>query len=555
MHPIGAAHALREFAASRLGRVLVALLPLALVILVSSTARAAGVRDAWDRTEMEEMRAQDPQTTALLEKGEDLALSGHLEEARAIFERVKALLPNNSLPRRRYCEVMTALGLGLPALHECYLAMQIRRTHTAERAIVRALVTGPTAPALDRVVEALSLITMDRKRVSSVQLSDALCIIGERIGDGIMLQKCAEELVRIAPTAAETQRALARVQARCPPARFWAGWLAILAASVATAAHALRERMRGGRRSPSPVALAVLLGLAVFAPIGAAQAIELPKADSQLSKWAISDDDPESSIPPEAERNKDPLNFGYWLQDLVFKSERATKRGDKQAAIKLYRAMVKAVPDRAIGYSKLCAAYEAAGERDNAIATCGGALVAEGVTTGDYAAYVRLVLLKPGKLTGKEEENLEGVVKNLVEDPAAHPLSDELECEVASRVGNVKELEQCVAVFVAKAPNEAKTIRYQWALALRHNNVAEARNLVERAKKAGMSEEGLRTMQGAIDGVSHQRRWGMVLAWIAGGLLAVGAGIAASSLLRRRAGRPPEQTAPPAQPPPAESVG
>jgi len=509
------------------------LLPILVVLCLPSISRASIVRYPVDEQELTAMRAQNPKAAETLERGETLAASGQLDQALTLFLEAQTALPDSALPRRRICEAMTALGRGLEGLSACYTALQIQRTNLAVRATVRALVDGPQAPTMGRVGEALTLLTMERRRAPNHwMLSSALCDIAERIGDGVMLQHCAEELVRLAPTAPETRRALAQLESRCPPMRFWAGWLAIAVAIFATSLHAGRRALAARKGGRAPIAVALTALLVALSSSAAAQS-ERPTGQ-WLSKWSVDDSDPENSIPTEEARGKDPLQFGYWLQDVALKGEIASKHKDYPAAVKYYRAMAKAVPDRAISFSKLCEAYEAAGDSEKAIASCGSALLVQGVKQGDYARYVHLVLARPGPINKKDEETLTGVIDNLKADPNAHPLADQLECDFAIRAGHPAQLKGCTEALVASAPDDPETIRAQFALAMQNRDLAQARQVVERAKKAGVKEEGLRLMQQDIITASNMRVWSLVLTGVAAGLLFLGLGVLVRYILNRR---------------------
>ena len=101
------------------------------------------------------------------------------------------------------------------------------------------------------------------------------------------------------------------------------------------------------------------------------------------SKWAVDDKDPEGHVPTQKEFMSDPLEAGYWVQDALLKAEVASKHGDHEDAIKYYRALRKAVPDKAVAAGLLCNEYEAVGGIPTAIATCAEALTLEGTTIKD----------------------------------------------------------------------------------------------------------------------------------------------------------------------------
>jgi tetratricopeptide (TPR) repeat protein len=508
-------------------------LPLLALSLFAAPAGAA--RDPGDEYEMGIERAQSPQAAELLERGEALAVAGHVEDAVALFRQAEALLPNSPLPKRRICEGMTALGRGPEGLRSCYLSMQIARTNLALRAVVRALVVGRDPPTLTHVAEALMFATTERaKAPNHWVLSSALCDIAERIGDLPMLKRCTAELLKLAPDAKETKEAVALLDAQCPPVRFWSGWIGLGLAILLTAAHALRwwgvRAVRGPAQAvgATAVALGILVGSA-----GTAQAEDKPT--SWLSSWPINEDDPESSVPDPKKRDSDPLQFGYWLQDVVLKAEVYSKHGMHDKAIKFYRALAKAVPDRALSFSRLCSEYEAVNDREKAIAACGAALTLEGVTQGDYAHYVRLVLGKPGPLTKQDMEFLNLALEAFKKDPSAHPLVDQLECDVGTRTSNVAMLRECTTALLISAPNDLQTIAYEWALAMQEGRLDDARVLLDRAKQLGEKEEGVQSMQRAIDAAARRKQLHVGLVLVAGLLLAGAIAVMLRQIRRGRA--------------------
>jgi tetratricopeptide (TPR) repeat protein len=530
-------------------------LTIAVILCTCLGARAAITRYSFDQEEVRVMRTRDPRATETFEKGEALAKAGQLEAALAAFQEAGAALPDNSLPRRRVCEALTALGRTKDVPSDCFKAVQMSRTNLSIRALIRAMVAGPQAPTMERLAQAVSFITLERGRAPNhMALSSALCDIADRIGDGVMLQHCAEELVLLAPNAPETRHALARLDSRCPPARFWTGWLAIIAAAFATFAHALRRRLsRTARKRLPPAVVAAALGILALGPVHLAAADVKPKPGAPLSTWSIDDADPESKIPSEADRNKDPLNFGYWLQDMIQKGEVASKRGDHQMALKYFRALVQAVPDRGGGYAKACEEYEALGDREHAIASCGAVLLLEGVTLDDYAHYVRLVLGKAGALTKEDVKKVDGVIDHLGADPAAHPLADLLECEFGTRISDVEKLQKCVSNLSTIAPDDLKTIEYQWVLALHKNNFADARQAIVRARQAGVTGKDAANMEAATAAKERSHTWILRLICISLGLLAAGLAFAARYFARRRPPAAPSLPPGPSEPAFAES--
>jgi hypothetical protein len=234
-----------------------------------------------------------------------------------------------------------------------------------------------------------------------------------------------------------------------------------------------------------------------------------------LSKWPIDDEHPEKGIPSEEERNADPMQFGYWLQDLTWKAEAWSKRGDHAAAARHYKVLTLVVPERAVGFVKTCEEYEAAGERDQAVEMCGQALLRDGLTVKDYEHFVHLVLGQPRPLTDKEKAALSQVLGHMREDPAGRDVVDDLECQVGVRDADVAQLKECTAGLQARAPGDARTVTYLWALALTEGKPSEARALLEQAKAAGVAPQELARMSDTTE-VSAWRRRGRIALFVVG---------------------------------------
>src|SRR6476620_580075 len=103
-------------------------------------------------------------------------------------------------------------------------------------------------------------------------------------------------------------------------------------------------------------------------------------ADSLFQgSFPIDDAAPEIAVPTVAQRNASPLDFASYLMELGERADRATQRGDHLTAAKYLRAVTLAVPERSIGFSELCRAYEEAGDKAQALSACAAALQKSGV--------------------------------------------------------------------------------------------------------------------------------------------------------------------------------
>ncbi len=469
----------------------------ALALTVASNVSASPARDAVDERELAAIRARSPHALELLETAESLVAERKPAEAEPLLQQSHTEFPEASILWRRDCEVLTALGRRADAINACSYAVGAYRSGINVRALVSALVDGPSAPTTGELSLALSMTATEHTKGPSLTVAAAACDIAERMGDPIMLQGCAQELLRIAPDDPATQRAMSVLSTRCPPWRFWTGWGAIVGVCIATAGHALGRRARGRSVRRRYLAAAGSLSLVLASWSNAAGAQEPRPSGNWLGNRPVDDRNPDSNIPTEAERNADPLQFGYWLQDVALKGEHASKRGDHAAAAKFYDALAKAVPDRAVGFAKACEEYEATGDRERAISRCGDALLRDGLRVEDYTHFVHLVVGKPGPLSDTETAALDHVASHMRTDPAGRPFADELECEVATRTSNLGDIRECTAALMARAPDDSRTISYSWALAVAEGRTRDADTLVVRATAAGVRPEDIQRMKRA----------------------------------------------------------
>jgi hypothetical protein len=362
----------------------------------------------------------------------------------------------------------------------------------------------------------------------------ARCDIARRIGSADVLSACLADLRRIAPDHAVTIAALIEPAERVSNLVWLARGL-LVALVLGTLAHALvrARRSRGGRTAVAqPVVAAIVIVCALVAsPSTASAGTEKPKGD--LSIFQIDDADPESSVPDDLARAQQPLQFGYFIQDLTARAESATKRGDHAAAARYYEALAKTAPDVAIAPRRLCESLQAAGDLPNAVKACRTTLTKGGAVVADFARFVSLVLMQPDPLPVGEKSELDAVLEHL-DGKADVGFASELSvlhCEVALRFHDRPALEKCTRALGNLAPNDAKTVSFQWALAVERHDRGAALELIERAKTLGVGADGLATMTRATDAMRRRRavRWGLIgVGAVAGLLVAAGA-------MRRRA--------------------
>jgi len=172
-------------------------------------------------------------------------------------------------------------------------------------------------------------------------------------------------------------------------------------------------------------------------------------------RFLIDDHNPEGSLPDEAQRDAHPRALRVLQKELTARAEVATQRGDHLAAARYYSALAQVVPDDSLPYARLCHALEVLGERDGAIDACADALARDGVTTEDFAHYVRLILGKPGALGPVDRRNVDTQISILAGLPGGGRAAAQLQCELGTRVGDSSLLGWCSSSQVADPVSRA----------------------------------------------------------------------------------------------------
>jgi hypothetical protein len=292
------------------------------------------------------------------------------------------------------------------------------------------------------------------------------------------------------------------------------------------------------RRASAAVLVPLLFGSALPAHAAPRNGPPHPAADAPfqgLSKWTIDEKNPSASVPKPEARDANPLQYGYFLMDLGLLADNAVKAQDFAKAAGLFEAMVKAVPDEALGYRKACESYEKLGERERALPLCAGALTVHGSVLSDYQQFSKLQMASSAPLTPQEIEGLNQIVDHLKTEKGAELVAAQIECELGTRLEDTTRLRRCTTLLAQKAPTDAKTLTYRWALALQESDFDSARSLIEQAKKAAVEPKAIASMQQAT--AARASLWGRLAKYWkleAAALLALGAGAALWFTTRRR---------------------
>jgi hypothetical protein len=469
--------------------------------IAAASGDYAGDLSSIDKHELLSLERTQPNGVGLWRQGEEALRTGDLSRAEGLFRASRQGVPQFGLAARRHCQVLSELGRRDEAIAACSEAVTLNSTGRDLRAAVGALMSGTTTPTTEDFASAATIAGGIIK--GNVAGFAALYDIGWRLGDRAMMNSALENLRRLAPDHFETKRAEAELPAS-RPWRFWLGWILAALAGLGTLWHAaLRGRPARVASASGPerplaaalplICLGALLLSASSAHAAAPAAGDFPKT---AESFEINDDDPSSNIPSEKARNEKPLEFGYWLQELLERGQKALKDHDPPRAAKYFLAIAKGVPTKATGFGKVCEAYEAGGERAKAIAACNEAMARQGARLEDSVRYVRLVLQKDAAPTTAELKDIQGVLDHLrASDDVSALTANQMQCDLALRLSDTKMLASCTAALVKMAPQNARTVAFQWALAVRKGDGDLARRLLAEGKKAGIDANGLHEME------------------------------------------------------------
>ena len=111
-----------------------------------------------------------------------------------------------------------------------------------------------------------------------------------------------------------------------------------------------------------------------------------------LSKWHVDKREPVRSIPSPQQRDRNPLEFGYFLMDVSDLAEAALKRGNHAEAIVYFKTLAAAVPENAVSYRKICKSYQALEDWQDALVYCKEALTKQATFVGDFTRYADIML-------------------------------------------------------------------------------------------------------------------------------------------------------------------
>src|SRR5882724_889762 len=432
----------------------------------------------------------------LLRDAQAAALAGRLGDAAALYARAHRDSPQDLDAARGACEVGLKIAGDAPisaataqACHQAFLATQGPRDL---RNKVAALLAEKPKPDLDTIAITALMADAARKQAPDQPWGAlARLDIARHLRRADLLATSRSDLQPFAATNEAVRAALTDDRIGLPTVWVWLLRVLVFLGLAGTGVHALLHRRRAAglkkasKASQPAAALLVLLSVLVSARAAAVPAGMPDMKDGQMSRFKIDDAHPEAAVLKLLEKEKDPLELGYLLQDLAARVALADAKHDNAALARYYHAMALAAPT-AFGPRKECEALEAVGDIPGAIVACRELLTRPGVVVNDYVHFVDLVLENPKPLPELEPKELENVIVHLEKEVKAGNLPIVLRCKVALRFEDRGALEQCRAAMVKAPADDPTVISVKWGLAVREHDRPGALALVEDARKAGL---------------------------------------------------------------------
>jgi len=221
-----------------------------------------------------------------------------------------------------------------------------------------------------------------------------------------------------------------------------------------------------------------------------------------LSPWPINPQDPVSSVPALDVLTKNVLGYGYLLMDLGVEADSAFVAADYERAAMFYQALIKAAPHKSAAFAQLCASQVGLNQLDKALAACRIAVTREGSRAIDYARFVGLTLASGRQLLPEDIKQLDDVFAHLKAEKVDFLPVNYLACDLGVRLEDERRLESCTKDLAAKAPDDPRTITYQWTLATLRRDWSATQRAIEHAERAKLPPRSIALMRSATTKLS-----------------------------------------------------
>jgi hypothetical protein len=260
--------------------------------------------------------------------------------------------------------------------------------------------------------------------------------------------------------------------------------------------------------------------------------------EAAAQRFLIDPNDPESSVPAIAELEAHPLDFGYLLMGLAEMADKALAEKEYPVAEKYYRALIKAVPAAATGYSKLCQVYQLMQQAEPAAAACRLAMGKPGATVADYQRFVQIVLDQPdAQLNPETIADVDAALEHLRSQNLG-TAADELGCQLAMRLNDVGRLQTCIQSVRVNSPGDKRISVYEWTLAVTQESFPRMRSLLQEFRGREDLKDVLPVMEEAFRTINRREHPVMAALeespWLWSGVAVMAVGGLGSVILSRR---------------------
>jgi hypothetical protein len=231
------------------------------------------------------------------------------------------------------------------------------------------------------------------------------------------------------------------------------------------------------------------------------------------------------------------------VMELAHQAELSESRSEFERAARYYRALIKAVPDRATSYGRACLAYERAGMATEALDMCRVAVGMPGATVADVEGFVRLTLAS-GALDAQERDDVEAMITHLEEqagsDTAIKLSVADLRCQLAAKVEDAALLATCSRALSTLAPDDPRAFLYGAMLALHEEDWDGIERRIAEAESRGIPSAAVELLRERAN--ERHAEASLLPPWARGPWLPAGLGLAAvialaAGMARRRTAR------------------
>ncbi|MFZ5893505.1 MAG: hypothetical protein ACOY0T_20760 [Myxococcota bacterium] len=488
---------------NRARRLLLGLQVVLAAALVTSVSLAAPVEP---RTpdDLEELMTAIPETPGLeaeLQRADKAFEARNWQTALDLYRRAAELTKNEvAYPLRRQCEALTELGRRDEAMRACKGMQNAKVSDAADlSAVVGALTLGQGSLSPSELEIAKLLVRrIENMEPDSVFARAAQCDVARRVGDTSALSACSRQLLQIAPEHRLTRRfqQVASEQGKGRMLQLFA--LALLAVAIlATLAH----RFLRGRRGTRAAAVAAAACLIAAPSIVHAQAVGIVEEPVDPNAPVYSGPPTKADLERDAELGafKDEMKMLDELMGKINKAEEHITKNEWSKAVTLYNEVITTVPYFVKGWRRLCEGYVFLNMPEEGAHSCRQVLESKEATALDRAMLVHYLMSGPKRKDEASRQEAKRVAEEAVQLAPTERWGYDAKCEIAMVESDRTELANCSKKLQELAPDDRKTLAFNWTLAMMDKRFDDAQRLIEQAQQRGLDAVTAKRMQKELE--------------------------------------------------------